>query len=105
MGVACFELPSLATNSVGALPASPGRSTPSSARRLLLLPHGSSAATRGSAICDAADIAEDSPRLCYALECWTALNRAATRRWLHGKATRETTHELLASHARASRAG
>ena len=29
-----------------------------------------------------ADIAEDSPRLRYALECWTALNRAATRRWL-----------------------
>ena len=44
-----------------------------------------------------ADIAEDSPRLRYALECWTALNRAATRRWLHGEATREATHELLAS--------
>jgi AcrR family transcriptional regulator len=44
-----------------------------------------------------ADIAEDSPRLRYALECWTALNRAATRRWLHGEATREQTHELLAS--------
>ena len=29
-----------------------------------------------------ADIAEDSPRLRYALECWTGLNRAATRRWL-----------------------
>ena len=28
------------------------------------------------------DIAEDSPRLRYALECWTGLNRAATRRWL-----------------------
>ena len=27
-----------------------------------------------------ADIAEDSPRLRYALECWTGLNRAATRR-------------------------
>ena len=44
-----------------------------------------------------ADIAEDSPRLHYALECWTGLNRAATRRWLVGDATRETTHELLAS--------
>ena len=44
-----------------------------------------------------ADIAEDSPRLRYALQCWTALNRAATRRWLHGEATREATHELLAS--------
>ena len=45
-----------------------------------------------------ADLAEqDSPRLRYALECWTGLNRAATRRWLQGEATRETTHELLAS--------
>ena len=44
-----------------------------------------------------ADIAEDSPRLRYALECWTGLNRAATRRWLYGDATRDTTHELLAS--------
>jgi AcrR family transcriptional regulator len=44
-----------------------------------------------------ADIAEDSPRLRYALECWTGLNRAATRRWLRGEATREVTHELLAS--------
>jgi AcrR family transcriptional regulator len=44
-----------------------------------------------------ADIAQDSPRLRYALECWTGLNRAATRRWLQGEATRETTHELLAS--------
>jgi AcrR family transcriptional regulator len=44
-----------------------------------------------------ADLAEDSPRLRYALECWTGLNRAATRRWLRGEATRETTHELLAS--------
>ena len=44
-----------------------------------------------------ADIAQDTPRLRYALECWTALNRAATRRWLHGEATREATHELLAS--------
>jgi hypothetical protein len=33
----------------------------------------------------------------YALECWTALNRSATRRWLRGEATREATHELLAS--------
>ena len=44
-----------------------------------------------------ADIAEDSPRLRYALECWTGLNRAATRRWLRGEATREATQELLAS--------
>ena len=44
-----------------------------------------------------ADIAEDSPRLRHALECWTALNRAATRRWLRGEATRDATHELLAS--------
>ena len=44
-----------------------------------------------------ADIAEDSPRLRYALECWTGLNRAATRRWLRGDATRKATHELLAS--------
>src|SRR3954468_22546463 len=44
-----------------------------------------------------ADIAEDSPRLRYALECWTGLNRAATQRWLNGEATREATHELLAS--------
>jgi AcrR family transcriptional regulator len=44
-----------------------------------------------------ADIADDSPRLRYALECWTGLNRAATRRWLRGEATREATHELLAS--------
>jgi len=43
------------------------------------------------------DIAEDSPRLRYALECWTGLNRAATRRWLRGEADREATHELLAS--------
>ena len=44
-----------------------------------------------------ADIAEDSPRLRYALECWTGLNRAATGRWLRGEATREATHELLVS--------
>jgi AcrR family transcriptional regulator len=44
-----------------------------------------------------ADIAEDSPRLRHALECWTGLNRAATRRWLNGEASREATHELLAS--------
>jgi hypothetical protein len=44
-----------------------------------------------------ADIAEDSPRLRYALECWTGLNRAATRHWLRGEASREATHELLAS--------
>ena len=43
------------------------------------------------------DIAEDSPRLRYALECWTGLNRAATRRWLQGEATREATQELLES--------
>ena len=44
-----------------------------------------------------ADIALDSPGLRYALECWTGLNRAATRRWLLGEATREATHEVLAS--------
>jgi AcrR family transcriptional regulator len=44
-----------------------------------------------------ADIAHDTPRLRYALECWTGLNRAATRRWLQGEANREQTHELLAS--------
>ena len=44
-----------------------------------------------------ADIAQDSPRLRYALDCWTGLNRAATRRWLQGEATREATHELLTS--------
>ena len=41
------------------------------------------------------DIAHDSPRLRYALECWTGLNRAATWRWLRGEAERETTQELL----------
>ena len=44
-----------------------------------------------------AEIADDTPRLRYALECWTGLNRAATRRWLQDQATREQTHELLAS--------
>jgi AcrR family transcriptional regulator len=44
-----------------------------------------------------AEIAEDSPRLRYALECWTGLNRAATRRWLTGEASREATHELIAA--------
>ena len=44
-----------------------------------------------------ADITEDSPRLRHAFECWIGLNRAATRRWPHGEATREATHELLAS--------
>ena len=44
-----------------------------------------------------ADIAEDSPRLRYALECWTGLNRAATRRSQTGEATREARDELLAS--------
>ena len=44
-----------------------------------------------------ADIADDTPRLRYALECWTGLNRAATRRWLQGETTREQTHELIAS--------
>jgi hypothetical protein len=44
-----------------------------------------------------ADMAEDSPRLRYALECWTGLNRVATRRWLRGEATRETTHDVIAS--------
>ncbi len=44
-----------------------------------------------------ADIADDTPRLRYALECWTGLNRAATRRWLQGEASREQTHELIAT--------
>ena len=44
-----------------------------------------------------ADIAQDSPQLRYALECWTGLNRAATRRWLRGDTTRQATQELLAS--------
>ncbi len=43
------------------------------------------------------DIAQDTPRLSYALECWTGLNRTATRRWLRGEASREATQELLAS--------
>ena len=43
------------------------------------------------------DIAEDTPRLRFALECWTGLNRAATRRWLRGEATRELTQDLLTS--------
>lgn len=42
-----------------------------------------------------ADIADDSPRLRYALECWRGLNR--TRRWLRGEVTRDSTQELLAS--------
>jgi AcrR family transcriptional regulator len=44
-----------------------------------------------------ADLAQDSPRLRHALECWTGLNRAATRRWLRGDASRAATQELLAS--------
>jgi len=44
-----------------------------------------------------ADIAQDSPRQRYALECLNGLNRSATRRWLSGEATREATQELLAS--------
>jgi len=43
------------------------------------------------------DIADDSPRLRHALVSWTGLNRAATRRWLRGEASREATQELLAS--------
>ena len=43
------------------------------------------------------DMADDTPRLRYALECWTGLNRAATRRWLQGEATRDQTHELITS--------
>src|SRR4051794_766678 len=43
------------------------------------------------------DMAEDSPRLRHALECWTGLNRSATRGYLRGEATREATQELLAS--------
>jgi AcrR family transcriptional regulator len=41
------------------------------------------------------DVAEDSPRLRYALWCWTGMNRAATWRWLSGEASREATHEVL----------
>src|SRR3954447_13136981 len=54
---------------------------------------------RGGALLAAfhADIADDSPRLRHALACWTGLNRAATRHWLRGEASREATHELLAS--------
>jgi AcrR family transcriptional regulator len=44
-----------------------------------------------------ADLAADTPRLRYALECWTGLNRAATRRWLRREASREQTHEVIAS--------
>ena len=44
-----------------------------------------------------ADIAHDTPRLRHALDCWTALNRAATRQWLRGQATRQDTHELIAT--------
>ena len=43
------------------------------------------------------DLAQDSPRLRHALECWTGLNRAATRGWLRGEATRDATQELLTS--------
>ena len=39
-----------------------------------------------------AEIAGDTPRLRYALECWTGLNRAATRRWLQGQASRAQAH-------------
>jgi hypothetical protein len=42
-----------------------------------------------------ANIADDSPRLRYALECWTGLNRAATRRSLRGEASREQTTNCL----------
>ena len=45
-------------------------------------------------------IAQDTPKLRYALECWTGLNRAATRRWLRGAATREATQEGTRLHAR-----
>ena len=44
-----------------------------------------------------ADLAQDSPRLRYALACWTGLNRAAIRRWLRGDTTRDATQELLVS--------
>ena len=44
-----------------------------------------------------ADIAHDSPRLRYTLECRAGLNRAATRRWLQDDTTREQAHELIAS--------
>ena len=42
-----------------------------------------------------ADITHDSPRLRYALSAGRPSTRAATRRWLHGEATRDATHELL----------
>jgi hypothetical protein len=45
--------------------------------------------------------ANDTPRLRYALECWTGLNRAATGRWLQGEATREATLENTRLYARA----
>ena len=38
----------------------------------------------------------DEERRCCFAECWTGLNRSATRRWLQGEATREQTHELIA---------
>ena len=49
-----------------------------------------------------ADIAQDSPRLRYALQCWTALNRAATRRWLqargHPRGDARATHLHAGTH-------
>jgi AcrR family transcriptional regulator len=44
-----------------------------------------------------ADVAQDTPGLRHELECWTGLNRTATRHWLRGEATREATQEVLAS--------
>ncbi len=46
-----------------------------------------------------ADIAEDSPRLRHALECWTGLNRAATRRWLDGEARHRAAAIAFTVHA------
>ena len=48
-----------------------------------------------------ADIAQDSPRLRYALECWTGLNRAATRHWLRGRGHPRSHARTARLHARA----
>jgi hypothetical protein len=48
-----------------------------------------------------ADIAADSPGLRDALECWTGLNRAATRRWLRGDAIRGGNARATGLNARA----
>ena len=40
------------------------------------------------------------PRLRHALECWTGLNRSATRSWLRGEAAREALARVARLHAR-----